>query len=41
MELLDLMVSRVSGVAVDYLRAKGHFPSGQALRMADAPFIRT
>jgi hypothetical protein len=39
-ELLDRMVSRVSRVPVHYLRAEGQFPSGEALRMAEAPFIR-
>ena len=38
-EFLDLCVARVSKVPVHYLTLSGSFPSGRALRTAEAPFV--
>ena len=38
-EMFDTFISRVSKVPVHYLKMAGDFPSGEALRMAEAPFI--
>lgn len=38
-ELFDKLISRVSRVPVHYLQMSGDFPSGRALRTAEAPFV--
>ncbi len=38
-ELFDKTISRVSKVPVHYLSMSGDFPSGRALRIAEAPFV--
>lgn len=38
-ELFDKLISRASRVPVHYLQMSGDFPSGRALRTAEAPFV--
>jgi len=38
-ELFDKLISRVSRVPIHYLQMSGDFPSGRALRTAEAPFV--
>lgn len=38
-EMFDKLISRVSRVPVHYLQMSGDFPSGRALRTAEAPFV--
>jgi hypothetical protein len=39
-EAFDLMIARTSRIPVHYLGMTGQFPSGEALKTADAPFTR-
>ncbi len=39
-ESFDKRISRVSRVPTHYLEMTGDFPSGEALRMAEAPFVK-
>lgn len=38
-DLFDTLISRVAKVPVHYLQLSGDFPSGEALRTAEAPFV--
>ena len=38
-ELFDTLISRATRVPVHYLQMSGTFPSGRALRIAEAPFV--
>ena len=38
-ELFDKLISRVSRVPIHYLQMSGDFPSGRAVRTAEAPFV--